>query len=69
MDSGFLITGESVEHTYDVLRELLPEEVIGVMDQMLCFEVCIRGTLMIGIVSDMANGTSSFTIIVYFRIH
>lgn len=39
MDSGFLTSGESVEHDYDVLRELLPEEVLGIMDQMLCFEV------------------------------
>jgi len=39
MDSGFLTSGESVEHDYDVLRELLPEEVIGIMDQLLCFEV------------------------------
>lgn len=39
MDSGFLTSGESAEHDYDVLRELLPEEVIGIMDQMLCFEV------------------------------
>ena len=42
MDSGFLTSGESPEHDYDVLRELLPEEVIGIMDQMLCFEVCFR---------------------------
>lgn len=39
MDSGFLNSGESVEHDYDVLRKLLPEEVIGIMDQVLCFEV------------------------------
>lgn len=39
MDSGFLRPGESVEHDYDVLRELVPEEVIGIMDQMLCFEM------------------------------
>lgn len=42
MDSGFLTSGESVEHDYDVLRKLLPEEVIGIMDQLLCFEVCLR---------------------------
>ena len=44
MDTGFLMTGESVEHDYNVLRELLPEEVIGIMDQMLCFEVCFLRT-------------------------
>ena len=42
MDSGFLNSGESVEHDYDVLRNLLPEEVIGIMDQVLCFEVGSR---------------------------
>ena len=39
MDSGFLRHGETLEDDYDVLRELLPEEVIGIMDQMMCFEV------------------------------
>lgn len=48
MDSGFLTSGDSVEHDYDVLRELLPEEVIGIMDQMLCFEVCFLHTLILG---------------------
>ena len=42
MDSGFQTSGEYVERDYDVLRELLPEEVIGIMDQLLCFEVCFR---------------------------
>ena len=39
MDSGYLAPGETLEDEYDVLRELLPEEVIGIMDQMLCYEV------------------------------
>ena len=79
MDSGVLTAGESVEHHYDVLRELLPEEVIGIMDQMLCFEVCFLPYLMmgsktlliliVGIVDDMAHGTSSFTIFIYFGIY
>ena len=42
MDSGFLNSGESAEHDYDVLRKLLPEEIIGIMDQVLCFEVGFR---------------------------
>ena len=78
MDSGFLTPGESVEHDYDILRKLLPCEVIGIMDQMLCFEVCFRPNdgeqrslliLIVGIVDDMAYGTFSFTDIVYFSIH
>ncbi len=39
MDSGYLTAGETLEDDYDVLRELLPEEVLGIMDQLLCFEV------------------------------
>ena len=38
MDSGHLRSGETLEDDYDVLRKLLPEEVIGIMDQLLCFE-------------------------------
>jgi len=39
MDSGCPKPGETLEHDYDVLVKLLPEEVIGIMDQMLCHEV------------------------------
>ncbi|OCK84597.1 Mak10-domain-containing protein [Lepidopterella palustris CBS 459.81] len=39
MDSGFLHPGETLEDDYDVLKPLLPEEVIGIMDQLLCYEM------------------------------
>jgi N-alpha-acetyltransferase 35, NatC auxiliary subunit len=39
MDSGFLAPGETLYDDYDVLQDLLPEEVIAIMDQLLCFEV------------------------------
>ncbi|KAI4096133.1 MAG: hypothetical protein LQ344_001196 [Seirophora lacunosa] len=39
MDSGFLAEGEPLEDTFNVLTELLPEEVVGLMDQMLCHEM------------------------------
>ncbi|KAF2097503.1 Mak10-domain-containing protein [Rhizodiscina lignyota] len=39
MDSGFLAPGETLYDTYDVLQELLPEEVIGIMDQIMCYEM------------------------------
>ncbi|KAI9661935.1 MAG: hypothetical protein M1821_009175 [Bathelium mastoideum] len=39
MDSGYLEPGQSLEDDYDVLRDLLPEEVIGIMDQILCYEM------------------------------
>jgi N-alpha-acetyltransferase 35, NatC auxiliary subunit len=41
MDSGHVEPGETLEDEYDVLRELLPEEVIGIMDQILCHEVSL----------------------------
>ena len=40
MDTGYLTGGETLEDDYDVLKRLLPEEVLGIMDQLLCFEVC-----------------------------
>ncbi|KAL2222400.1 Mak10 subunit, NatC N-terminal acetyltransferase-domain-containing protein [Thermoascus aurantiacus ATCC 26904] len=43
MDSGYLAPGENhakaLEDDYDVMRELLPEEVVGIMDQLLCHEM------------------------------
>ncbi len=39
MDSGYLKEGETLDHEYDILGDLLPEEVVGIMDQMFCFEV------------------------------
>ena len=39
MDSGFLHEGESLDEDYDVLRERLPEEILGIIDQLLCLEV------------------------------
>jgi hypothetical protein len=43
MDSGYIAPGENLaqalEDDYDVRRPLTPEEVIGLMDQLLCHEV------------------------------
>lgn len=39
MDSGYLAPGENLEDNYDVSRTLLPEEIVGIMDQVLCLEV------------------------------
>ena len=39
MDSGFLMPGERLNDNYDVLQDLLPEQVVGIMDQLLCYEV------------------------------
>lgn len=42
MDSGYLIGTDTLEDDYKVLRDLIPEEALGIMDQMLCFEVCSK---------------------------
>jgi len=39
MDSGYLAPGDTLEDEYDVRRDLLPEEVIGIIDQLMCHEV------------------------------
>lgn len=39
MDTGFLQPGETMEDEYDVGRNIVPEECLGVMDQILCLEV------------------------------
>jgi hypothetical protein len=39
MDSGFLAPGETLVDEYDIQRSLLPAEVLGIMDQLLCCEM------------------------------
>ncbi|KAI0006407.1 Mak10-domain-containing protein [Xylariaceae sp. FL0662B] len=39
MDSGVLAEGESLDEEYDVGRDLLPEEILGIIDQLLCLEM------------------------------
>lgn len=39
MDSGCLAPGETLEETYDVSRNLEPNEVLGIIDQLLCLEM------------------------------
>jgi hypothetical protein len=39
MDSGFLEPGETMEDEFDFSQALLPEEIIGVIDQLLYHEV------------------------------
>ncbi|KAK4451796.1 N-alpha-acetyltransferase 35, NatC auxiliary subunit [Podospora aff. communis PSN243] len=39
MDSGCLAPGESLDDDYDVTRPLLPSEVMGIIDQLLCLEM------------------------------
>lgn len=61
MDSGFLAEGESPGDTFDVLTELLPEEVVGLMDQMLRHEVRpVLPWLMILIGSSISDADLRF---------
>ncbi|KHJ33656.1 putative mak10 subunit [Erysiphe necator] len=39
MDTGYLELGETMEDNYDFSKELLPEEVIGIIDQLLSHEM------------------------------
>ena len=39
MDSGCVKPGDEFEELYLVSRPLLPEEVLGIIDQLLCHEV------------------------------
>ncbi len=39
MDSGCLQPGETLFDDFDAGKDLLPEEVLGIMDQMLCYEM------------------------------
>jgi len=78
MDSGFLVEGDTLYDTYDVGKPLLPEEVIGIMDQLLCHEVSHLDLLLyIFLVSDilispldgMANGTSIVSNCIHKSLH
>lgn len=50
MDSGYIAPGENhaqaLEDDYDVRRSLTPEQVVGLMDQLLCHEVLFFCTLL-----------------------
>ncbi len=79
MDSGVLADNETFEDEFDVLREILPGELIGLMDQILCHEVRSLGAgfeiwssratylmLILGLLDGMAYGLSAFTVTVLF---
>ena len=39
MDSGRIAEGDDFEELYDVTKLLAAEQVLGIMDQLLCLEV------------------------------
>jgi Mak10 subunit, NatC N(alpha)-terminal acetyltransferase len=76
MDSGHLEPGESLEDKYDILRSLLPEEVIGIMDHILCHEVSLlvllcfaRKSLVHINAGCMAYGSSTFANPLHLLVH
>ena len=79
MDSGYLANGEALEDDYNVLRVLLPEELLGIMDQMLCYEVStislpcweLRTFLMliVGFLDGVAYGPPTFPDSLYVLLH
>ena len=73
MDSGFLAQGETFEDEFDILKELVPEELVGLMDQVLCHEVSCVGLqssclqeqylmLILGLLDGMAYGPPTVTV-------
>lgn len=53
MDSGFILPEEDAAlEEFDSLNHTLPEEIIWIMDQMLCFEVSMLW-LLNGNVADI----------------
>lgn len=39
MDAGFLAEGETLDESFDASRSLLPEEIVWIMDQLLCYQM------------------------------
>ena len=71
MDSGFLKPGETLEDDYNVLRDLAPEEVVGIMDGLLSSEVGpSKSRVTFGSCGpgSMAHGSSSFADTIHLRL-
>lgn len=73
MDTGYLAKGETMDDTYDIWRDLLPEECLGIIDQLLCLEVC-GSVLSMGVATNdqtdgMAYGPSIVTDAVHESLH
>lgn len=60
MDSGYLEPGETMEDDFDFGQDLLPEEIIGIIDQLLCHEVIydpMKRWEVANVTDGMAHGT------------
>ncbi len=72
MDSGYLEPGETMEDDYDFSQTLLPEEIIGIIDQLLCHEVCNQIYPMDthnNLLDGMAYGISTRSNNIYQLVH
>ena len=77
MDSGYLASGQSLEDEYDVSRSLLPQEVLGIMDQLLGQEVRSKSdiavqqrksTILIATADGLAYGQPVITNVIYISL-
>lgn len=77
MDSGYIAPGENhtqaLEDDYDVRQALTPEQVVGLMDQLLCHEVscdiAVTGNILAYTIADgLAHGASPFTNTLYLDL-
>lgn len=74
MDSGYLEPGDTLDDDYDACKSLEPKELLGIMDQLLCNEVCssyleslcMKGSVEVG---RLAHGTSFVTDLVHLGLH
>jgi len=58
MDSGYLKPGETMQDEYDFGQALLPEEIIGIIDQLLCHEVRDSVWKFGGFLADLTDGVA-----------
>ena len=58
MDSGYLEPGETMDDDYDFTKPLLPEEILGIIDQLICHEVLPLDIYSIFYVNDILDGVA-----------
>jgi hypothetical protein len=71
MDSGYLEPGETMEDEYDYSQTLLPEEIIGIIDQLLCHEVCpyLQIFELANFIDGMAYGPPALSNNIHQSVH
>lgn len=69
MDSGCVDPGEEFDETYDVSRSLAPEEVVGIIDQLICHEVSHLDSLSLQHLLTLSDGMASWLSLVTNRAH